>query len=120
MPRARTADEAAFLALGAAAEQWLVAAAAAGTARMRRKMAAAVSLAGFHGPAAVDAALGTAAELERFGGDDLLALVRHQANGPSDAPGGEVRRATEQQSLQAGTRAWTGFGTRGIRVEAGR
>ena len=117
---ARTADEAAFLALGPGAAQWLVAAAAAGTARMRRTMAAAVSLAGFHGPDAIDAALGTAAALGRFGGDDLLALVRHQANGPSDAPGGEVRRAGEQQSLQAGTRAWTGFGTGGTGVEARR
>ena len=87
---------------------------------MRRKMAAAVSLARFHGPDAIDAALGIAADLGRFGGDDLLALVRHQASGPSDAPGGEVRRAGEQQSLQAGTRAWTGYGTSGTRVEAGR
>jgi transposase len=119
-PRARTADEAAFLALGPGAEQWLVAAAAAGTARMRRKMAAAVGLARFHGPDAVDTALGTAADLERFGADDLLDLVRHQASGPSDAPGGAMRRATEQQSLQAGTRAWTGFGTSETGMEAGR
>ena len=68
----------------------------------------------------MNAALSTAADLERFGGDDLLDLVRHQASGPSDAPGGAVRRAGEQQSLQAGTRAWTGFGTSGTRLEAGR
>jgi hypothetical protein len=110
MPRARTAAEAAFLALGPGAEQWLVAAAAAGTARMRRKMAAAVSLAGFHGAPAVDAALATAAELERFAADDLLTLLRYQAGDPS-APPGAVRRADEQRSLQAGTGAWAGFGT---------
>jgi hypothetical protein len=108
-PRARTADEAAFLALGPGAERWLVAAAAAGTARIRRKMAAAVSLAGFHGAPAVDAALATAADLERFGGDDLLALVRHQAGDPRTGPGA-VRRADEQRSLQTGTGAWAGFG----------
>ena len=117
-PRARTADEAAVLALGPGAAPWLVA--AAGTARMRRTRAVAGSLARFHGPEAVAAALSTAADLERCGGDDLLALVRHQASGPSDAPGGAVRRAGEQPSRHAGPRAWTGFGTSGTRLEARR
>jgi hypothetical protein len=44
-PRARTPDEAAFLALGPGAQHWLVSAAAAGTRRIRTKMAAAVALA---------------------------------------------------------------------------
>jgi transposase len=109
-PRARTAAEAAFLALGPGAERWLVAAATAGTAQIRRKMAAAVSLAGFHGSAAVDAALATAAELERFAADDLLTLLRHQASGPAITPA-ELRRVDERRSLQAGTGAWAGFGT---------
>jgi hypothetical protein len=44
-PRARSAEEAAFLALGPGAEAWLVKAAATGAARVRRKMAEAVDLA---------------------------------------------------------------------------
>src|SRR5215210_4876140 len=40
-PRARTADEAAFLAIGSGAQQWLIRAAAAGSARLRTKMIAA-------------------------------------------------------------------------------
>lgn len=106
-PRARTADEAAFLALGPGAQQWLVTAAAAGTAQVRGKMAAAVTLARIHGNEAVDLALGTAAELERFSADDLPALLRYQAT----AVLGEARQAGDAQSLQAGTAAWAGFGT---------
>ena len=41
----RTPDEAAFLALGPGARQWLITAAAARTARMRTRMIAAVALA---------------------------------------------------------------------------
>jgi transposase len=107
IPRARTADEAAFLALGPGAEQWLVTAAAVGAAQVRGKMAAAVTLARIHGSEAVDAALSTAADLERFSADDLPALLRYQAT----AALGEARQAGEQQSLQAGTAAWAGFGT---------
>jgi hypothetical protein len=105
-PRPRTAEEAAFLALGPGAGTWLIAAAAAGTARVRTKMALAVTLASFHGATAVEAALSTAAELERFAEEDLPALLRHQA---SAQPGG-LERAGEQHSLQAGTGAWAGFG----------
>src|SRR3954447_1737427 len=66
-PRARTPDEAAFLAIGPGAQQWLIMAAAAGTARIRTKMIAAVALASLQGgAAAVDRALALAAELGRF------------------------------------------------------
>lgn len=105
-PRARTAEEAAFLDLGPGAAAWLVAAAAAGTPRLRSKLTAAVGLARWHDRAAVDAALGLAAELERFGDDDLLALLRHQAS----ARPGLAQRAGEDHSLQSGTAAWAGFG----------
>src|SRR6266487_3030267 len=106
-PKARTPDEAAFLALGPGAQQWLITAAAAGTARIRTKMIAAVALASFHGSAAVDRALGVAAELGRFADEDLGQLLRHQ----SVAHPGAVRRADEANTLQTGTSVWTGFGT---------
>lgn len=60
-PRARTADEAEFLAIGAGAATWLVEAAAAGTGRMNLKMAEAVTLAKIAGTKQVDRALGDAA-----------------------------------------------------------
>ena len=49
-PRASSADEQAFLAIGPGAERWLIAAAAAGTTKLRRKLAEAVALAKLHGP----------------------------------------------------------------------
>ncbi len=53
-PRARSAEEREFLAIGEGAEQWLKRAAAEGTQRIRRKMAEAVDLAKLHGAAHVD------------------------------------------------------------------
>jgi transposase len=106
-PMARSADEQAFLAIGPAAEGWLVAAAAAGTTRLRRKVAEAVALAKIHGDAAVDDALRAAADAGRFADGDLAAILRHR-------DGAEVivfpARASEQASLQRSTAAWEGFG----------
>jgi len=82
-------------------------AAAVGTARMRTKMIAAVALAKIYGPAPVDTALATAAELGRFADEDLAQLMRHQAT----ARPGEVHRLAEMRSLQTGTSAWAGFGS---------
>lgn len=48
-PRAKTLDEAAFLAIGPGAQQWLISAVAVGTARIRTKMIAAVALAKIYG-----------------------------------------------------------------------
>ena len=106
-PRARSADEQAFLAIGPAAERWLIAAAAAGTTKLRRKLAEAVALAKLHGAEAIDEALAVAADAGRFGDGDLAAILAHHH-------GGEViafpARASEQASLQRSTRAWEGFG----------
>jgi transposase len=105
-PRARSADERAFLQIGPGAERWLIAAAAAGTTKLRRKLAEAVALAKLHGPEAVEEALSVAARAERFGDGDLAAVLAHHH-------GGEViafPRASEQASLQRSTRAWEGFG----------
>lgn len=106
VPRARTADEAAFLALGPGAAAWLVEAAAAGIRGVRRKMAEAVALAKLHGVDHVDRALGTTALAGRFADNDLIRILAHQRD--DDTP---PTRASETHSLQPGTSAWSTFGT---------
>ncbi|WP_431883444.1 IS21 family transposase [Micromonospora gifhornensis] len=106
-PRAHTAAEAAFLALGPGAAAWLVEAAAVGTRRIRHKMTEAVALAKLHGTAAVDQALGVAALAGRFADNDLIRILAHHAG----ADNGEAIRASETHSLQPGTSAWARFGT---------
>lgn len=105
-PHARTAEEAAFLALGPGAAVWLKKAAAGGTLRLRAKMDLAVGLARLQGAGPVDAALALAAELERFATNDLSLLLSHQAT----AMPGPLQHATEGQSLQAGTAVWASLG----------
>ncbi len=105
-PRAGSADEQAFLAIGAGAERWLVAAAAAGATRVRRKLAEAVALSKLHGPDAVDEALRAAADAGRFGDGDLAAILEHGQARVIAFPA----RASERQSLQHSTRSWEGFG----------
>jgi hypothetical protein len=107
-PRAGSAAEAAFLALGPGAHSWLVEAAAAGAQRVRSKMTAAVELAALVGAEPVDAALGIAAAAGRFADGDLLAIVEHRASG---APTTCLVIADESHSVQPGTSAWATFGT---------
>ena len=92
--------------IGAGAERWLIAAAAAGTTKLRRKLAEAVALAKLHGEQAVEEALTVAAQAERFGDGDLAAILAHHQGGQVIA----FPRASEQASLQRSTRAWEGFG----------
>jgi hypothetical protein len=106
VPRARTGQESAFLAIGDGAKQWLVEAAAAGANRIRTKMAEAITLAKLHGVETVDRALGAAAAAGRFADGDLQAILDHQRHGPVSEP----RRAGERHSLQPGTGAWAAFG----------
>jgi transposase len=106
-PRARTRDEAAFLALGPGAQSWLIKAAAAGAARVRRKMVEAVDLAKLHGAEQVEHALKVCADAGRFAEGDLAAILAHEQIGtviPFPA------RASEESSLQRSTRSWEGFG----------
>jgi transposase len=105
-PRARSAEERAFLEIGEGAEQWLIAAAAQGAQRLRRKMAEAVDLAKLHGNADVDRALATCADAGRFADGDLAAILAHQQQA------GELILfpAPEERSLQRSTRSWEGFG----------
>ncbi len=107
-PRARTSEEQAFLQIGPAAEGWLIKAAAAGSARVRRKMAEAVDLAKLHGADEVNRALNTCAHAGRFGDGDLASVLAHQQR----CGGGELLRfpAREASSLQRSTRAWDRFG----------
>jgi hypothetical protein len=106
-PRAGSAEETAFLAIGAGAAAWLTKAAATGTGRVRRKMAEAVALAKLHGQIDVDEALAAAAIAGRFGEGDLAAILAHQQTGTVVAFPAPV---SEAQSLQRSTAAWQGFG----------
>ena len=105
-PRARSAEEQAFLQIGDGAEQWLIKAAAAGAQRLRRKMAEAVDLAKLHGTVEVDQALGTCADAGRFADGDLASILAHQQQA------GELILfpASEERSLQRSTRSWERFG----------
>jgi hypothetical protein len=93
--------------LGPGAASWLVEAAAAGTRRVKAKMAEAVALSKLYSPAAVDRALGAAAVTGRFADKDLLSILACQ-DGLGSA---EPSRAGEDHSLQPGTSAWAAFGT---------
>ncbi len=109
-PRAKTVAEKQFLALGEGAGLWLIEAAAAGSSRIRAKMAEAVDLAALHNRAAVDRALGVAATAGRFGHGDLAAILAHQAGDPNTATIAEPARAGEHNSLTQGTGGWAGLG----------
>ncbi|MFI1585556.1 IS21 family transposase [Embleya sp. NPDC020630] len=105
-PRANSAEEAAFLALGPGAASWLVEAGAAGARRIKSKMAEAVALAKLHSAADVDRALGSAAIAGRFAENDLIRILTYQSGLESIEP----TRASEVHSLQPGTSAWSNFG----------
>jgi len=97
--RPRTEAERAFLAIGDGARVWLAEAAAAGTARIRAKMDAAVTLANMAGNTRVDWALGHAAVNSRFGSSDLASILNAH-------PPATTRQAGESQSLAQGTSGW--------------
>jgi transposase len=102
-PRATNSAEAEFLGLGDGARVWLLEAASAGTARVKVKMADAVTLARLHGQERVDWALGHAATYGRFAEGDVASILAAH-------PCGQRRSADDAHSLQGGTRAWDGFG----------
>jgi transposase len=112
-PRPRTAGEVAFLGLGEGAARWLIEAAAAGTQRVRSKMARAVELAAVVGAANVDQALGMAAITGRFAEEDLPAIVDHLA---AVGQAGHVVTADEAHSAQPGTSSWAALGSRQVTV----
>ncbi|MHB8461002.1 MAG: IS21/IS408/IS1162 family transposase [Candidatus Limnocylindrales bacterium] len=99
--------EIAFLALGQGAETWLVEAAAAGTVRVRAKMARAVELAALVGRERVEGALALAAAAGRFAEADLASILDHLA---AREPGAALTTLDEAFSVQPGTGAWASFG----------
>ena len=105
-PKPRTAAEVEFLALGDGARLWLTEAAAAGAARMRVKMAAAVTTAKLVDATEVDWALGHAAVNARFGEHDLASILDHHAR----TRPGQLHRAGEGHSLTQGTGGWAALG----------
>jgi transposase len=107
-PKAKNTADAEFLALGEGAHMWLTEAAAAGSTKMRVKMAQALTLAKLFDPVEVDWALGHAAVHGRFAEADLASILDHHAH----ARTGEhpERRAAEDHSLTQGTSAWAKLG----------
>jgi len=106
-PRPVRPEEISFLALGPGAETWLIEAAAAGTPRVRYKMAQAIEVAALLGVVRVEAALAAAALAGRFAEGDLASILEHQA---ATAGSDSVVAADERFSIQAGTATWAGFG----------
>jgi len=106
-PKPKNGAEAEFLALGDGARLWLTEAAAAGSTKMRVKMAAALTLAKLGDPVAVDWALGHAAVHGRFAEADLASILAHHAK----AEVGPACSAGEDRSLTQGTSSWAALGT---------
>ena len=107
-PRAKSAADTEFLALGEGAHMWLTEAAAAGSTKMRVKMTQALALAKLFDPDEVDWALGHAAVHGRFAEADLASILDHHARART---GEQQHRAGEDHSLTQGTSAWAGLGT---------
>jgi transposase len=107
-PRPKSPEEAAFVAIGEGAHQWLVEAAAAGAQRIRSKMVRATELASLVGSDVVDRALGLAATSARFDFTDLESIVDHLAHEPGSA--GQQLLPGTTTNLNRGTRSWDGFG----------
>ncbi len=111
-PKAKNTAEADFLALGDGARLWLGEAAAAGTTKMRVKMAGAVTLAKLFSPTEVDWALGHAAVHARFAEADLASILDHHAHSAHNGAHvtGPTHRAGEDHSLTQGTSGWAALG----------
>jgi len=106
-PKPKNADEVEFLGLGEGARLWLGEAAAAGTTKMRMKMAEALSLAKLFSCKDVDWALGHAAVHARFAEADLASILDHHHTNTAARP---THTAGEDHSLTQGTAGWAGFG----------
>ena len=85
--RPRTPAERAFLELGPPAEDWLRAAAAAGTPRLQGQLTDILQLARIHGRPAVLGALVRATQFSRFGWDDLRSILAAGTATPPTAMG---------------------------------
>jgi transposase len=102
-PKATTAQEAEFLAIGEGARRYLAEAAAAGERHLDERMTEALVLAGSFDKGTLDEALGLAAMAGRFEPGDLASIVATRRQ--------PLRRITEDHSLQPGTGGWSQLGT---------
>jgi hypothetical protein len=114
-PLARTTAEVEFLTIGDGARLWLSEAAAAGTTKIRVKMAQAVTLAKLFDTKDVDWALGHAAVHARFAEADLASILDHHHTSTAAGP---ASRAGEDGSLTQGTSAWAALGAPAAAVVA--
>ena len=121
VPKAKNAAESAFLELGEGAVLWLREAAAAGTGKMRVKMAQAVDLSRLFDHRDVDWALGHAAVHGRFAEADLASILDHHAHHPRPGQPPAARHAGDNHSLAQGTTSWARLGQPSTRSqEVGR
>jgi transposase len=89
-PRARTAVEAQFLALGEIAEAFLVGAAAAGVSKLPTELAQILTLHAAHGHDPLLAALARAVEFGRWRADDVRSILAAAGAAPQPRPPGQA------------------------------
>jgi transposase len=89
-PRARTAAEKQFLALGEPATAFLAGAAAAGVASLGREIGEILTLHAAHGQAALLAALERAVEFRRWRADDVRSILASAGAAPAPRPPGQA------------------------------
>ena len=104
-PKAMTASEADFLAIGEGARRYLAEMAATGERHLDERMAEAIALSHTTDRGRLDEALGLAALAGRFAPDDLVSII-----GSRKEP---RRRIGEGHSLQPGTSGWARLGDEG-------
>ena len=89
-PRARTAAEKQFLALGDPAAAFLAGAAAAGVSTLAREISQILTLQAAHGDTALIAALQRAVEFRRWRADDVRSILAAAGGAPAPRPAGEA------------------------------
>jgi hypothetical protein len=89
-PRAKTAEEKRFLALGEVAVAFLTGAAAAGVAHLRREIGEILILHAAHGETALLAALQRAVEFKRWRADDVRSILAAAGAVPVPRPAGQT------------------------------
>jgi transposase len=89
-PRARTADEKRFLALGDVAMAFLTGAAAAGIANLAREIHEILTLHAAHGEAALLAALERAVQFKRWRADDVRSILAAAGAAPQPTAAGKA------------------------------
>jgi transposase len=89
-PRAKTATEKQFMALGGEAEAFLTGAAGAGVASLSRELAEILALVAAHGHEPVIAALARAVSFRRWRADDVRSILAAAGAAPTPRPPGQA------------------------------